>query len=155
MRGRNPITLRLVIVSLTAATLAACAGDRKKVQETAVAFVHSIETRDTTMLNEIMDWERFYSYDGKGRRRTGLDADKEKTLLLAMISRDEGLSMQYLTCDNYIRKVSVRGREAEVEILQSDRATGTRRKLKLLLEKLRDGTWKIYRFETKKLDEKG
>jgi len=153
-RGRS-VAVAVSSIVLVAAALQGCSSDRSKVEDAAVAFVKAIQERDTEVLEKIVDWDRFYSYGKEDEESPPVDVEKQRDLLMKVLARDVGLSMQYLTCDNFIDRVSINGGEAEVKILQVDRSSGKERIVTLLLEKVEGGKWMIYRFETKEVKKTG
>jgi hypothetical protein len=144
----------LILAALALGNLG-CSSGNAQVEEVVWKFVDAIKKQDVATLDKIIDWERYYAYGKKenGGSVSDIDVDKEKNLLLSVLARDRVLAVNYLTARSSIANLSVKGDEAQAEVLQVDRATGESRTVTLLLHKEENGVWKIYRFSTSAQEE--
>jgi hypothetical protein len=164
------------LLLLCMAACLACSSDKREVRHVALQFVEGIKNGDAETLDGIMDWERWYSVytagnrpgpaadesgDKKKHTKEGMRRSKEgsgedegmsedfkeqKDLLLSVLSSDRILALRYLTAEHAIKRISINGLEARVEISQEDRTTGEKRLLTLQLHKDPEAGWRIYKF---------
>ncbi len=141
-----------LIVSLC---VSGCSPEKAEVEEVAWQFVEAIKHQDTETLERIIDWELYYAQstavaEEEGEEGEPLDTEYQKELLLRVISRDRGMALTYLTAENSMENVAVKGDEATARILQVDRATGEERVVALQLKKTGNEGWKVYNFNTER-----
>jgi hypothetical protein len=132
--------------------VAGCSGGSAEVERVALEFVDAMKSQDPSRIEQLIDWELYYSKGNKElpeekQVTTPEEMEEQKALLLRVLANDRLLAMRYLTADHTVWSISVDGSEARAEVHQVDRATQEKRVIELLMA--RSDGWKIYRFSTK------
>jgi hypothetical protein len=169
----TPTAVALALVFCTLAGLG-CSSDKREVEDLAFQWIEGIKNGDAETIERIIDWRLWYSVSSGGvspgdqganapGRRTPAGSDPgevltedqqyQKDLLISVLSADEVIAAQYLTAKHDIKRVSIKGSEALVEISQVDRTTADKRLVVLQMHKDQVAGWRIYKFRMEELEE--